>query len=168
LTHLNDREEKEIDITGIRPLIQTWGTRHMEQSLSLENGILQAVFLRLEVMLLKLAALFQLAEDGETIVKEPAFRDAERVIEFIKRRLPAFFQEEVQFTDFDKARAKMEKFLRTKGPTAKGDILRGTHFEAKMADRILKQLIDEGRAKLERVESTEKRGRPTVLYSYVF
>lgn len=167
LTHLNDREEKEIDITGIRPLIQTWGTRHMEQSLSLENGILQAVFLRLEVMLLKLAALFQLAEDGETIIQEPAFRDAERVIEFIKRRLPAFFQEEVQFTDFDKARAKMEKFLRTKGPTAKGDILRGTHFEAKMADRILKQLIDEGRAKLERVESAEKRGRPTVLYSYV-
>lgn len=164
---LNDRPGEEIDLSVVRPLIQIWGEQHMEQSLRLDNGILQAVFLRLEVMLLKLAALFQLAQDGQALVQELAFRDAERVIEFIKRRLPPFFNEEVQFTPFDQARAKIEKFLKTKGQSSKGDILRYTHINTTWANKILDQLQEEQRVRLVDVPSSEKRGKPTRLYAYV-
>jgi len=166
LMHLNDRAPEEIDLSEITPLIETWGQRHMEQSMNLEHAILQSVFLRLEVMLLKLAALFQLAEDESTTIGESAFRDAEHVIEFIKRRLPPFFQEEIQFSPNAQAQAKIEKYLKTKGPAPKGAILRYTHVDTILADRILKQLADEGRIKREDVKPKDKRGgRPTTVYT---
>lgn len=163
LMRLNDRAPEEIDISEITPLIQTWGQRHMEQSMNLEHVILQSIFLRLEVMLIKLAALFQLAENESVIVGESAFRDAERVIEYIKRRLPPFFQEEVQFSPTEQARAKIEKYIKTKGPAAKGAILRGTHVDTMLADRILKQLIDEGQITVDK--SIPKVGRPAMVYT---
>jgi len=166
LMHLNDRAPAEIDLSEITSLIKTWGQHHMEQSMNLDHAILQAVFLRLEVMLLKLAALFQLAENESMIVGEAAFRDAERVIEYIKRRLPPFFLEEVQFTATEQARAKIEKFIRTKGPVPKGAILSYTHVDTTLADRILKQLADEGRIKRENIQPKDKRGgRPTTVYT---
>ena len=164
---LDKRPAGEMDLGEIRPLMTEWGARHMAQSLNLENAILQAVFLRLEVMLLKLASLFQLAEDQSTLVREPAFRDAERVIDFIKRRLPSFFQEEVQFTPFDRARAKVEKFLRDKGSSKKSMIMRYTHVSSALVERILKQLVDEGRAISKFANTPGQRGPKASFYELV-
>jgi hypothetical protein len=142
LKKLDACEGAEMDIQSILPAMLDWGDAHMKQTLRMD-GVLQAVFQRLEVMLLKLACLFQLATDGSTKVTETAFHDAVEVIEYIKKELPPFFRDEVQFNEFEKAKAAIMKLFKKKPELNRGDILRGARLKAKFADDILKQLIDE-------------------------
>ncbi|MEN6560672.1 MAG: CHC2 zinc finger domain-containing protein [Acidobacteriota bacterium] len=150
--------DQEIDVRPILPLMEEWGREHMRQVMRTE-GDLQAVFQRLEVMLIKLACLFQLAEDGSLKVGEQSFRDAVTVIEWIKAKLPRFFQEEVRFDWFSKQMATIEKIIRKRGQILRSDILSATRIKAKLADEILKQLIDEGRIEEIEIPPTSKGGR---------
>ena len=155
--------DQEVDIRCVLPLMEEWGREHMRQVMRTE-GTLQAVFQRLEVMLLKLACLFQLAEDGSLKVGEQAFRDAVTVIEWIKAQLPRFFQEEVRFGWFEKQMATVEKLLRRRGQTPRGEILHATGIKAKVVDDILKQLVDEGRIEPVEILPTSKGGRGGTAY----
>ena len=155
LRALNEREEEEMDLRLILPAMIEWGNDHMKQTLRME-GILQAVFQRLEVMLLKLACLFQLVTDGSTAVKETAFRDAVEIIEYIKTKLPSFFQDEIHFNDFEKAMAATLKlFKKKKKDLTRSDITRGARLRANLADDVLGQLIAD-----DLVEKKEGKSRP--------
>lgn len=147
LNKLNDLPPKEMDLSKIEPFIEEWGKKHMEQAKRLDSGILQAMFQRLEAMLLKLAAIFQLSHNQSTIIEPETFKEAIKVIEYLKRKLIVFFEEEIHFSKFNKNKARILKYLKRKGRILYIQLLRNTKMIAKELKLILYQLQDEGQIK---------------------
>jgi hypothetical protein len=106
-------------------LIQEWGVRHQEETMRLGTEILSATYQRLEVMLLKLAAIFQISQYESAIITRATFRKAVEVIEHLKAQLPTFFEEEIQVSENEKAMGTILKYLRRKGWALKKEILQG-------------------------------------------
>jgi hypothetical protein len=161
-------EPKEMKLDKILPLHEAWARKHMEETLRLDTGVLQAIYHRLEVMLLKLACLLHLADNGSTEIGEAAFRDAEKIIEYLKSRLPAF-SEEIKFSKADQARVRIMRFLKKRRHRhlLKGEILKGTSVETVLADKALARLIEEGVIKNFPVEPGKRGGRRGVAYQYI-
>jgi len=167
LKELDLRVEAEMDIRPILPAMVEWGREHMKQTIRIE-GDLQAVFQRLEAMLLKLACLFQLATDGSTTVTETAFQDAVTVIEYIKAKLPVFFRDEIQFDEFNKGKAAVTKALREKADwLGKAELLRITRIKVKLMADILSQLTEEDLLETKAGESGPEGGRRSALYRLI-
>jgi hypothetical protein len=135
----------------------------MQQVLKMEDN-LQAVFQRLEVMLLKLACLLQLATDGSTVVTETAFHDAVSIIEYVKARLPVFFRDEVTFTQFEKYQAQVRKLLGKRGIMNRREIIQNTRLKAKVLDDVLEQLLYEDIIEESTTLPTAKGGRTGKSY----
>lgn len=165
LSRLNALEPQKMDLSKIYPLLQKWGERHQAQVQRLENDLLKATFQRLEVALLKIACLLQLAENESITVEVETFHEAVKIIEYLKRILPAFFEEEVQFTEFERNKAKITKFLRRKSEATRNDLLRYSHMEAKHLDKILSQLIAEETIGIKSAKQTGP-GRPVKVYYF--
>jgi len=167
LKDLNQVEGSKMDLTNILPLMEKWGQRHMRQTIRLHNDILQANFQRLEIMLLKIACLLQLAENQSTTVEPETFKEAVRIIEYLKELLLPFFKEEIKFSKEDKAIARIKKLLR-KGKFLKyRDIQQTTGFEGRVAKIALERLEEDGIIKPETIKSTKKGGRPGKAYRYI-
>jgi len=165
LSRLNTLEPQKMDLSKIYPLLQKWGEKHQAKVQRLENDLLKATFQRLEVALLKIACLLQLAENESTTVETETFHEAVKIIEYLKRILPAFFEEEVQFTEFDRNRVKIIRFLRRKSEATRNDLLRYSHLEARYLDKIISQLIGEEIIGIKSVKQTGP-GRPVKVYFY--
>jgi len=167
LKGLDNLKGQKMDMSKILHLMEGWGQNHMKQTLQLQNDILQANFQRLEVMLLKIACLLQLAENGSTSVEPETFQEAVRIIEYLKRILPNFFDEEIKFSEVDKAKAKVRKLLKRKGSLKKTDILRGANINTDLAKKVLDQLVEEGEIKPIEIIPTKKGGRPGLSYKFI-
>lgn len=167
LRELDSTEGQKMNLTKILPLMENWGQRHMKQTLQLQNDILQANFQRLEVMLLKVACLLQLADNGSTTVEPKTFQEATRIVGYLKRILPVFFEEEIQFSEVDKAKVKVKKLIRKEGNLKKTEILRRAHIDTGLAKKVLDQLTEEGEIQPKRIKSTPQGGRPGISYKYI-
>lgn len=167
LNALNDMEGGEIDLLRIMPSMQEWGARHQEETMRLETEILSAMYQRLEVMLLKLAAIFQLSHDQTTVITPEIFQDVVKVIDCVKSKLPAFFEEEIQFSEHEKAMGTILKYLRKKGRALKKEILQGTRVPKRIADPALQQLEDEEKIRSEEIPAPSRGGRPGRMYVYI-
>jgi hypothetical protein len=167
LITLNDMDEGEVSLSEIRPLLQEWGEKHQQETMRLGTGILAAMYQRLEVMLIKLAAILQLSDSQSLTITPATFREAVKVIEFIKTQLPTFFKNEIQFGEYDKAKASILKFIKRKGRVLKKEILQGTKVPKKLADPALQQLIEE--EEIRKIENPvpARGGRGGVNYEYI-
>jgi len=165
LDRLDKLEPKKMDLTKIYPLLQKWGEKHHTQVQRLENELLKATFQRLEVAMLKIACLLQLGDNESTTVEPKTFKEAVKIIEYLKRILPAFFEEEVQFTTFDRDKAKISKYLKRKQEVTASALLRYSHIEAKHLDKVINQLIGEDIIGYKFAEKTGP-GRPSKIYFY--
>ena len=163
LRALDKKEPAPMDLSLIYPLLQTWGEKHQKQSLRLDNDLLKSTFQRLEVALIKLACLLQVAEDGLTVVSPEAFKEAEKIIGWLKERLPVFFEEEVAFGEFDRERAKVIRIIRHYGEIERSALLRKTHLKIKVFDEIAKQLANEGYIKWEFRKKSDAQRRTQVF-----
>jgi hypothetical protein len=114
LEELDDLEPRKIELSEIRTEHIEWGERHQKEALELESGILQAVYQRLEVMLLKLAAIFQLSHDQSTTITPEMYGEAVKVIEFLKQKLLVFFKEKVRFSEVGRAKVCILKYIKKK------------------------------------------------------
>jgi hypothetical protein len=133
----------------------------------LETEILSAMYQRLEVMLLKLAAIFQLAHGQTTVITPETFREAVKVIDYLKAQLPAFFEEEIQFSEHERAMSTIFKYLRRKRRALKKEILQGTKISAKMANLALQQLEEEEKIRSEEIPVPLRGGRSGMRYVYI-
>ena len=167
LIALNDLPEGEVNLSEIRPLLQEWGDRHQQETTRLGTGILAAMYQRLEVMLIKLAAILQLSDNQTLIITPPTFREAVKIIDFMKARLPTFFMNEIQFGEFDRAKATILKFIKKKGRATKKEILQGTKVPKKLTDPVLQQLVEEEEIRDEPIPHPEHGGRSGVAYIYI-
>jgi len=164
---LNNLEAGEIDLSQIKPLISEWGTKHQEETQQLGIEIMSPMYQRLEVMLIKLAALFQISHNRKMVITPETFKEAVKVIEYLKGLLPNFFKEEIQFHESDKAVITILKYLRRKGRAKKKEILQGTKIPKKFADPALKQLIEEEEIKSIEISTSSRGGRPGIAYEYM-
>lgn len=164
LKGLNGRPDDEMNLEKIMPLIYRWGESHQRQAQALQNPILQAGFMRLEVMLIKIACLLQLAQDGSITVEPESFEEAVGYIEWVKSVLPKFFEEEVVFSSEDRDRATVLKMLRKRRTADRSTLLRDTHLKRDRFDKAITQLIDEGRLKSYQERQREGAGRPRIIY----
>jgi hypothetical protein len=161
LRKMDKNPEGRIDWSNIEAQIKDWGTRHRMETKKLGDSLLSAIFHRYEVMAIKLAAIFQIAQDGKKVLSPEAFRDAVTVIEYLKAVLPSFFQDEVKFNPYDKDLAKTRNYLKKHGPETKAHILQGTGIRKKILDEVLKQLREMG-------EISEKPTQPKGhIYTYI-
>lgn len=149
LKKLNDLEASEIDLSEVKTEITEWGTNHMKQAQELDSDLFKATFQRLEVMLLKIAALLQLSQDYTPVVKLETFREAVKIIEFLKKRLATFFNEEIQFGDNEKRKMKVLKYIKKKKKVEYSILLRNVRVKANQLKAILHELKAEGRIKWE-------------------
>lgn len=167
LITLNDLPEGEVNLSEIRPLLQEWGERHQQETMRLGTGILAAMYQRLEVMLIKLAAILQLSDNQSLTITPASFREAVKVIDFVKTQLPTFFKNEIQFGEYDKAKASILKFIKRKGHVLKKEILQGTKVPKKLADPALQQLIEEEEVRVIENPVPENGGRRGLAYEYI-
>jgi len=166
LTELNDLEGGEVDISRILPMMKEWGTRHQEETMNLGTGILSAMFQRLEVMLIKLASIFQISHNQTQVLTPDCFEEAVKEIENLKIRLRIFFNEDVWFEEFDKAKAGILKFIKKKERAMKTEILQGTKIGVKLANPVLQQLEEEGEIKKTDIP-TPGGGKLGKLYEFI-
>lgn len=164
---LNDTEGSKVDLSRIFPLMQEWGTRHQDETMRLGTGVMSAMFQRLEVMLLKLAAIFQIAHDQTTVITPETFKEAVKAIEYIKTQLPTFFREEIHFGEHDRAMATILKFIKKKGRAMKKEILQGTKVPKRLADPALQQLEEEEEIKPVEIPAPPRGGRAGRAYEYI-
>jgi len=143
LKSLDKLEAKKMDLSKIFPLLQRWGERHQAQVMKLDNDLLRANFQRLEVALLKIACLLQLAEDESTVVDPQTFHEAVKIVEYLKRILPPFFEEEIVFTKLDRERIRILKYLKRKSEATRTELFRFSRLDKKLLDSILDQLLEE-------------------------
>jgi len=167
LTRMDGKSAAEVSLAEIQPKLKDWGARHQQVTMSLGTGILSAMFQRLEVMLIKLAAILQLSHDGSLTITPITFREAVKIIEYLKAQLPAFFNAEIQFGEFEKARATILKFIKKKRRAMKKEILQGTKIPKKLADPALQQLVEEEEIKEEEIPASGHGGRRGVAYIYI-
>lgn len=149
LEELYSLEPDEIDFSKIKSEIIKWGSKHMEQAQRLDSEIFRATFLRLEVTLLKLAALLQLSQSGSVVVESDTFNEAVKVIEYLKEKLANFFKEEIHFGQEEKNRAKVIRYLKKKRQVPYRLLLPGVRVETKDIKKVLSQLREEGLIKWE-------------------
>lgn len=140
LKKLYELPPEEISLSKIEVMIEEWGSKHLQQAQKLSSGILQAVFLRMEGMLLKLAAIFQLSHNQSTIIEPDMFREAVKVIEYLKRKMVIFFEEEIHFSEFEKDKARVLKYVKKKKHIQYKFLLRNVKMKAKYLKEILDQL----------------------------
>lgn len=165
LKNLDALEVQKMDLSKIYPLLQKWGERHQKQALELDNDLLRATFQRLEVSLLKIACLLQLAEDESTTVEPQTFNEAVKIIEYLKRILPSFFEEEIVFTETDRNRIRISKYLKRKQKATHRELQRYSHLGIKYLNDILNQLVDEDIIEFKLAARTGP-GRPSKTYLY--
>jgi hypothetical protein len=163
LRALDEKEACSMDLSPILPLLQAWGEKHQQESLNLSDELLKATFQRLEVALIKIACLLQLGEDGLTTVSPEAFREAEKIIGWLKERLPVFFEEEIAFGEFDREKAKILRIIRQKKEIERSALLRRTRLKIKIFDEITKQLLNEGFIHWEYRQKPEARRKVQVF-----
>jgi hypothetical protein len=144
LRKLDSLKPGEIDFTEVKSDIFEWATKHMEQAQKLDPEIFRATFLRLEVMLLKIAALLHLSQECSLIVKPEAFKEAVKIIEYLKEKLEVFFMEEIHFGQEEKNRQRVINYLKNRKEVSYRKLLQGVRVKAEELKKILKQLEDEG------------------------
>jgi hypothetical protein len=166
LKRLDALEPQKMDLARIYPLLEKWGTKHQAQTLRLNNDLLRANFQRLEVALIKIACLLQLAENESTIVEPQTFNEAVKIVEYLKRILPPFFEEEVVFTEFEKNRIRILKFLKKEKETKQNELRRYSHLEGKVLDKILEQLMAEDAIGFRLSLDSIRPGRKAKIYFY--
>ena len=166
LKRLDALKTKEMDISRIYPLLERWGKYHQEQVQQLDNELLKATFQRLEVALLKIACLLQLADDETTSVTSRTFKEAAKIIEYLKRILPPFFEEQIVFTPFQKDMNRILNRIKKRKKLSRTEIKRFSHLEPKKLDPILRQLIDEERI-TEKYEDKSGPGPKAKFYYYI-
>jgi hypothetical protein len=160
---LNSLEPKEMNLDKIKPLMLAWGSDHLERIQHLKMPIAQASFSRLEVALVKIACLLQLAQNQSTIIEPETFQEAVGYIEFVRSRLSAFFEEEIAFSELDKTKGKIIKLLRREGMVTKRYISRHTSSSPEVISKALAGLLNEGRIIYHQANAGE-RGRPREVY----
>ena len=167
LRELDSIEGRELDLNKIFPLLDAWGAAHQAQAIKIENDLMQANFSRLEVALLKIAGILELADDlTSTSISPKAFTEAVKIIDFLKGELSIFFEEHVVFGSEEKNRAAVIRLLKKHGQLLHSDLQRLAHIR-KSQDlySIMTQLKDEDRAKEDLVPPTSQGGKPGKLYS---
>jgi hypothetical protein len=167
LEELDDLEPQKIELTEIISAHTEWGERHQREALELESGILQAVYQRLEVMLLKVAAIFQLSHDHSMTIAPEIYEEAVKVIEFLKRKLLVFFKEEIRFSPVDRARVCILRYIKKKtqecGEAKHREVLQNTGIASEIANKAIDQLLQEGEIE---VESTNVEGSGRIGRAY--
>jgi hypothetical protein len=164
LRALDEKEACPIDLSAIYPLLQAWGEKHQQESLRLENDLLKATFQRLEVALIKIACLLQLGEDGLTTVSPEAFKEAEKIVAWLKERLPIFYQEEICFDEFQKLRVRALRAIKKAGKIPHSTLLRNLSVEAKKLNQVINQLTQEELVSIQWLKTEAKKNVKTYVY----
>jgi len=167
LNALNDLDGGEINLSHIMPLMEEWGDKHQHETMRLETDIMSAMYQRLEVTVLKLAAIFQLSHDKSTIVTPESFAEAVKTVEYLKAQLPDFFRNEIQFSEHEKAMATILRYLKKKRNALKKEILQGTKIPVKLANPALLQLIEEEKIIAQEIQPPPSGGRLGMRYIYI-
>jgi hypothetical protein len=121
----------------------------MEMTQQLDSEIFRASYGRLEVTLLKLAAILQLSHNQSTTVEPDTFAEAVRIIEFLKDKLSIFFKEEIHFGLEEKNRATVIKYLKKRKQVPYRKLLQGVRVRAEDLKKALRHLKEEGLIKWE-------------------
>jgi len=169
LREINAIEGGEISYSRIEPEIGLYADRLSADANSLENPNLVAAHLRLQWILVKIAAILQLADQPESrFIEKDAFLDAAVFTEYIKQGLPDFYVERLKESDEVKIAHHIESLI---DRLQRGDswvpwrnILQNLHCRALEAQAAMNRLLALGGFEDITIPATNRGGRPGKAY----
>lgn len=158
LSHLASLSPKEINLESVKPMIEYWMEKITEEKQILGDAIVETFYSKLEIQVVKIVSLLQLATDQTLIVKEETLEDAINIGEWIKRRLPSLLAG-FQQSEWDRERARILKVLKRRGECRAGEIWQYANVDAGRGNIHLFNLKNEGTVDFRDTKPGAKGGR---------
>jgi len=149
---------KEMNLEKVKPMFEDWMVKLTEEKQNLGNAIAETFYNKLEINVLKIACLLQLATDHSVIVEKEAMEDAIIIGEWLKRQLPNLLRDFLQ-SDWDRERARIINVLERRSKPTSKEIYQFANIDARSGIKHLENLIQEGLVG-SRGTKSGTRGRP--------
>jgi len=113
LRDIADRDGREVDFKPIDLHRQAYASWLYQEAAELDNPNLATGYCRLEWILVKIAALLELADNPQSKqIEMPAFNDAVTLIEYVRRQMPEFYSEHMRPDEETKIAEWALKFIK--------------------------------------------------------
>jgi hypothetical protein len=173
LRAINLQPGGEISFEKINPMREVYAVQLYREASELGNNNLAAGYARLEWILIKIAALLQLADYPDSKEIEPtAFNDAVTLVNYCKQHLPDFYGEHLKPSMEDKLAAWALKFVRKRDENGTAwvpyrDILQHSHADTGKLQAALGRLLATEECQQSDIPPLTKGGRPGKAYRSV-
>jgi hypothetical protein len=163
---ISAKEGGEIRYEKIEPLREAYACNLYQEAAEIRNNNLAAGYARLEWILIKIAALLELADNpGSKEIEIEAFDDAVKFVNYIKRQLPEFYGEHTKPDQETKLAEWAFDFIkkRDKGGTVFVPyriILQCSHTATGKLKAALGRLLDAEQVEQSDIPATKLGGRP--------
>jgi hypothetical protein len=162
----------EISFSTIESAVGAYSDNLRREAQALDNPNLVAGYLRLEWILVKIAAVLELADNPDsTQIGDTAFQDATILTDYIKQGLPIFYGDHQKESEEVKIAKQIEKIIDKKQVGDKfvlwRDILQSLSCKAGDAHAAANRLLEIGHHEQTDIPSTNVGGRPGKGYRRV-
>ncbi|MCG7851558.1 MAG: DUF3987 domain-containing protein [Methanosarcinaceae archaeon] len=167
------KEGGKISFEKIEPMRQEYAAQLQQEATTLGNSNLVAAYLRLEWILVKIAALLQLADYPESREIEPAaFYDAMTLVNYVKQHLPTFYGDHGKPDEEVELAARTLKFIKQRDENGIAwvpfrEILQHSHAATARLGAALGRLLATEECEQTYIPVGEKGGRPGKAYRSV-
>jgi hypothetical protein len=169
LKEINAIEGGEISYSRIESEIGLYADSLSAEAKSFENPNLVAAYLRLQWILIKIAAILQLADyPGSRFIEKDALLDAVVFTDYVKQGLPDFYIERLKESDEVKIARHIERLI---DKMQQGEswipwrkILQNLHCKSSEAQAAMNRLLAVGNHEEITIPATNRGGRPGKAY----
>jgi hypothetical protein len=133
-------------ITGIASLMpeakklhDQWYIKHSHSVNGFRYG---AFFHRMQIYLLKIAMLMEVAETGTIKVTPQSMQEAINFINWVSKNLRSIENDELVFNKYQRHIKVVKQYLKGKGKVSRSDLIRGTHLTSKETSDAVRTLLD--------------------------
>jgi hypothetical protein len=171
LRDIAGRDGREVDFKPIDLHRQAYASWLYQEAAELDNPNLATGYCRLEWILVKIAALLELADNPQSKqIEMPAFNDAVTLIEYVRRQMPEFYSEHMRPDEETKIAEWALRFIKKHDQNGTlwvpyGDILRSaSQYARSKLSGALQRLVETDEIQFTPILSTNRGGRPGIGY----
>lgn len=164
------QEGGELGYTKINPMREEYATLLQREAAELDNSNLASGYIRLEWILVKVAALLQLADNPTSREIEPeAFCDALTLVNYVKQGLPGFYGEHLRPSEEVKLAAWALRFIKKWDENGTAwvpyrDILQNAHSDAGKLRAALTRLLETEEIETQPIPAPKTGGKASSVY----
>ena len=170
LRAIASKDGGEIRYEKIESLRQTYAVSLYQEASELKNNNLASAYSRLEWILVKFAALLEIADNPDSReVSLDAFNDAVKLVDYVKRQLPDFYGEHIRPVAEEKLAGQIFDFIQKRDQDGTvwvpyRRILQNVHADTGKVKTAILRLLEVEECEQADIPSTKLGGRPGKAY----